>query len=432
MKRDIYKYLLDWKSSSRRKPLILRGARQVGKTTILSLFGQNEYEDCAIFNFEKNRDLNDFFAGGLDPEPIIQKLSLYRNKKISPEKTLIIFDEIQESQNALESLKYFQEQAGDYHIIAAGSLLGVKVDKKSSFPVGKVNFLTLYPLSFLEFLDAVDRSNLRQVIEAIENPEPIALPFHAQLIDWLRLYFYIGGMPEAVAHYADNKDFTAVRAIQHEILSAYELDFSKHASPSEVIKITAVWNSVPGQLAKENKKFIFSAIRKSARGRDYEAAIQWLSDAGLIFKCRQLSKAALPLAAYADHDIFKIYLLDVGLLAAMANLPQNIFVESEKIFQEFKGAFTENFAAQELMAYRETPLYYWTSGNTAEVDFVVSFGQDVLPLEIKGGTSRRKKSLLVYDQRHKPSVLLRATLMNLKHDGKIVNYPLYALDRLKA
>jgi len=430
MKRDIYQKLLEWKNLSRRKPLLLRGARQVGKTTILNMFGKTEYEDFAYFNFEKNRDLNDFFTSSLDPEPLLQKLSLYRNKKILPHKTLIFFDEIQESQNALESLKYFQEQANDYHIVAAGSLLGVKVGKNQSFPVGKVNFLTLYPLTFLEFLDAVGKSNLRSVIEAIERPEPIAAPFHTQLLEWLKLYFYIGGMPEAVAQYIETQDFTAVREVQNEILSAYELDFSKHAAASEVMKISAVWNSVPGQLAKENKKFIFSAVKKSARGREYEAAIQWLLDAGLIYKSYHLSTPKLPLNAYGDRDVFKVYILDVGLLAAMTDLTQKIFVDAVKIFMEFKGAFTENFIAQELMAYRDEELYYWTSGNTAEVDFVVSSGEEVLPLEVKGGVDKRKKSLLVYDQKYNPNVLPRTTLMNLKRDGKVLNYPLYAMNRL--
>lgn len=429
MKRDIYPRLLEWKNSSRRKPLLLRGSRQVGKTTILTLFGQSEYEDCAYFNFEKNRDLKDFFAGTLDPEPLLQKLSLYRNKKILPQKTLIFFDEIQESPNALESLKYFQEQAGDYHIVAAGSLLGVKIGKNQSFPVGKVNFLTLYPLTFLEFLDAVGKPNLRRVIETIESPEPILLPFYTQLIDWLKLYFYIGGMPEAVAQYIQNQDFTTVRTVQNEILSAYELDFSKHASPAEVMKISAVWNSVPAQLAKENKKFIFTAVKKSARGREYETAIQWLLDAGLIIKSYHLSTPKLPLNAYADRNTFKVYLLDIGLLGAMTDLPQKIFVEAGKIFIEFKGAFTENFIAQELTAYQGQELYYWTSGNTAEVDFIVSSGQEVLPLEVKGGGDKRKKSLLVYNQKYNPRVLPRATLMNLKHDGKVLNYPLYAMSR---
>ncbi len=327
-------------------------------------------------------------------------------------------------------MKYFQEQANDYHIVAAGSLLGVKVGKNQSFPVGKVNFLTLYPLTFLEFLDAVGKSNLRSVIEAIERPEPIAAPFHTQLLEWLKLYFYIGGMPEAVAQYIETQDFTAVREVQNEILSAYELDFSKHAAASEVMKISAVWNSVPGQLAKENKKFIFSAVKKSARGREYEAAIQWLLDAGLIYKSYHLSTPKLPLNAYGDRDVFKVYILDVGLLAAMTDLTQKIFVDAVKIFMEFKGAFTENFIAQELMAYRDEELYYWTSGNTAEVDFVVSSGEEVLPLEVKGGVDKRKKSLLVYDQKYNPNVLPRTTLMNLKRDGKVLNYPLYAMNRL--
>lgn len=429
MKRDLYHDLLEWKVSSRRKPLILKGARQVGKTTILNEFGRNEYADFVVLNFENDPELDRFFSGKLDPQTLVQKLSLYCGKKIMPHETLIVFDEIQESQNALVSLKYFQEQAPEYHVVAAGSLLGVKIDKSRSFPVGKVNFLTLYPLSFGEFLDAVGKSNLRAVIRGISSPMPLDEPFHAELLDWLRLYYYIGGMPEAVAQYLADKDFAQVRSVQQEILAAYELDFSKHAAASEVMKISGVWNSIPGQLARENKKFMFSAVRHGARAREYETSIQWLADAGLVYKCHCLAAAKLPLDAHCDRNIFKIYLLDVGLLSAMARMPQRIFVESAGIFQEFKGAFVENYVAQELMTTRSEPLYYWASEGIAEVDFVVAADQKIYPLEVKAGTDKRKKSLLVYDKKYAPPALSRVTLMNMRRDGKIWNYPLYAAGR---
>lgn len=429
MKRDIYKDLLAWKISTRRKPLILKGARQVGKTTILNAFGQSEYTDFVSFNFENDPELDRFFSGKLDPLAIVQKLALYSGKNIKPHETLIIFDEIQESQNALVSLKYFQEQAPDFHIIAAGSLLGVKVDKSRSFPVGKVNFLTLYPLSFVEFLDAVGKSNLREVLSEIVSPTPLDDPFHTELLDWLRLYYYIGGMPEAVAEYLEDKDFAKVRLVQEEILAAYELDFSKHAAPAEVMKISGVWNSIPGQLARENKKFMFSAVRHGARAREYETAIQWLVDAGIIYKSHCLTAAKLPLDAYCDRNIFKVYLLDVGLLAAMSRISQRTFVASEGIFREFKGAFAENFVAQELTSVRGEPLYYWASQGIAEVDFVVACEEEMYPLEVKAGIDKRKKSLLVYDQKNSPPVLSRTSLMNLRRDGKVCNYPLYAVGK---
>lgn len=429
MKRDIYNELVAWKTSPRRKPLILRGARQVGKTTILNTFGQNEYENFVYLNFENDPELDRFFSGKLDPHAIIQKLSLYSGKKITPHETLIIFDEIQESQNALVSLKYFQEQAPDFHIVAAGSLLGVKIDKSRSFPVGKVNFLTLYPLSFVEFLDAVGKFNLREVLREIVSPIPLDDPFHTELLDWLRIYYYVGGMPEAVVQYLEDKDFAKVRLVQQEILAAYELDFSKHAAPAEVMKISSVWNSIPGQLARENKKFMFSAVRHGARAREYEIAIQWLVDAGVIYKSHCLNIAKLPLDAYCNRNIFKVYLLDVGLLAAMSRISQRTFVEAEGIFQEFKGAFVENFVAQELTAVRGETLYYWASQGVAEVDFVVAFEEKIYPLEVKAGIDKRKKSLLVYDQKYSPPVLSRASLMNLRRDGRVCNYPLYAVKK---
>lgn len=428
MKRDLYHNLMEWKKSPRRKPLILQGARQVGKTTLLKNFGQNEYEDMAYFNFEDDPELEDFFKEKLDPQTIIQKLSQYQNKKIEPSCSLIFFDEIQESPQTLKSLKYFNEKANEYHIVTAGSLLGVKLDKNYSFPVGKVNFFQLYPFSFLEFLNAIDKPNLREVIENIRVPEPLPLPFHKELIGCLLLYYYIGGMPEAIQQYIyDDKDFEKIRDIHKEILKAYELDFSKHASPSEVIKISLVWNSIPSQLAKENKKFMFSAIKKSARGREFEYAIQWLLDAGLIYKSYNISAPRLPISGNCNRDTFKVYLLDVGLLATMARVPQKLFGNPDKIFAEFKGSFTENFVAQELIVHKQEELYYWTSSGIAEVDFVLPHEGEIYPVEIKSGTSKKKKSLNVYDKKYDPKVLSRVSQRNLKHDGKLLNYPLYAL-----
>lgn len=431
--RDLYSKLIEWKTSPRRKPLILKGARQVGKTHLLTSFGQAAYGDVAYFNFEENRSFDDFFQGPLDPEAIVQRLAAYRGQKIYPEKTLLIFDEIQESANALTSLKYFCETANHYHIAAAGSLLGIKLSPDKAFPVGKVNFLNLHPMSFFEFLSAVGKTNLRQVVEGMTSLEPLPEPFHNDLLEWLRIYYFVGGMPEVVSHYSMEKDLNAVRTIQKEILTAYALDFAKHAQASDALKITRIWESIPGQLAKENKKFVFSALSKSARAREYESAIQWLKDAGLVHLSRNVSVPKLPLAGHCDNNAFKIFLLDIGLLGAMVGLSSRTIVEGAKLFTEYKGAFVENYVAQELACAAQAqvhdvqPLYYWTSSGSAEVDFLVSFEERIFPLEAKAGVSKKKKSLLVYGEKYRSSVLTRTSLMNFKKDGLICNYPLYAV-----
>lgn len=425
MKRDIYQNLIKWKASNRRKPLILRGARQVGKTYLLKAFGEAEYENIVWINFEQDQRVISLFKRDLDPKRIIQDLSLLLNQKINPHTTLLIFDEIQECPEALNSLKYFNEQANEYHIAAAGSLLGVKLAKIKGFPVGKVNFLNLYPLSFFEFLTALDRQPLREMLANLSHADPLSEPIHNQLIDFLKLYMIIGGMPEAVKQYLINKDLNEVKTIHNEILDAYVFDFSKHAPPIEVMKIMAVWELIPKQLAKENKKFIFSAISPSARSREYETAIQWLVDAGLIYKTYHISTPKMPLEAYADKKTFKIYLLDVGLLAAMARVPPSIILEGHRLFTEFKGAITENFVAQELTVKHGPYLYYWTSEGIAELDFVTQYDMNIYPLEVKSGENKQKKSLSVYGNKYAPSILSRASLMNLVKDGQVCNYPLY-------
>ena len=429
MQRDIEQHLLQWKGSDRRKPLVLRGARQTGKTHSLREFGQQRYERLAYLNFEETASASQLFQADLDPQRIIPEIGLMLDLPIMPAETLIVFDEIQACPNALTSLKYFAEKAGDYHIAAAGSLLGVKLGKPASFPVGKVNFLDLYPLSFCEFLDALDKSRLREHIDSIDGLSPLPVPIHEQLIHLLKLYTFIGGMPEAVMQYRENRDLPGVRTIQREILDAYLLDFSKQADPREIMKISTVWNQVQSQLAKENKKFIFSALRKSARGRDYENAIQWLLDAGLICKSMKISAPRLPVEAYARSNIFKIYLLDPGLLAAMADIPARILIEGDRLFTEYKGAFIENLAATTLVGAHGKQLYYWTSESMAEVDFVVPCEHELYPLEVKAGISRKKKSLIAYGDKYHPPALVRATPMNLRQDGRIINIPLYLLHR---
>jgi len=430
MKRDLYGELLSWKASKSRKPLILRGARQVGKTHLLKKFGKQEYDTCIYLNFEEDPKLAEFFSEALSPSSILEKIGIYLEREIKPEGTLLIFDEIQECPAALNSLKYFQEDANEFHIIAAGSLLGVKLAHSKGFPVGKVNFLDLYPLTFFEFLDAIGKNKLRSFLEEIKKcepiPEPIPEPFHNELLALLKKYMYIGGMPEVVAAYASTENLLSIRDIQKEILKAYDLDFAKHAPKEEIMKISLVWESIPSQLAKENKKFVFSMIKQSARGREYEVAIQWLNEAGLILKAYNISSPKLPLRNYGNNNVFKVYFLDVGLLSAMCNIPAKYVIEKNNLFSEFNGAFTENFIAQELTA-QHLPLYYWTSEGIAEVDFIIEQDFNVYPLEVKSGVSRRKKSLLVYGEKYKPTLLLRTSAMNLRQDGNICNIPLYLI-----
>ncbi len=429
MDRDIYAQLNDWKASSRRKPLILDGARQVGKTHALQSFGKSSYEKIAYFNFEKEESLDSYFLGNIDPTRILSLLSIHSGISIEPENTLIVFDEVQESPRALNSLKYFCEEANNYHLAAAGSLLGIKTANSRGFPVGKVNFLQMYPMNFFEFLSARGENLLRQHLQELSAFEPVALPLHTKLLELLKFYMYVGGMPEAVAAYIQHDRLPIVREIHHEILDSYVRDFAKHAPENQFIKIATVWDQISKQLAKENKKFIFSAIRKTARGRDYEEAIQWLVDAGLIYKSHQVETPKLPLTAYADRTIFKLFMLDVGLLGAKSSLNETVILENDRLFTEFKGALTENFVAQEFKSRGRRELFYWTSQGTAEVDLVVEENNDIYPLEVKSGTNSKKKSLLSYNNKYKPNVLSRATLMNLKHDGNIYNYPLYFVQR---
>lgn len=430
MKRDIFKQLNEWKQSPRRKPLVLNGARQVGKTYSLKHFGKTSYKNTIYLNFEKDEKLAQYFEETLDPKQLIKIFSIHAEMDIEPDETLLIFDEIQNCPKALNSLKYFCEEANDYHVVAAGSLLGVKTAGEKGFPVGKVNFLHLYPMTFFEFLSALSQEKLRLYLEEYHNYDPLPNPIHEKLIQLLKLYFYIGGMPEAVAEYAKNEKLNVVREIQLEILNAYEKDFSKHAPHNEIMKITVVWKHIHSQLAKENKKFVFASIRKSARGREYEEAIQWLSDAGLVHKSLLIETPKLPLSAYADNNAFKMFLLDVRLLGAQSNLSAQTIIEGNTLFTEFKGAFTENFVAQELIAAKNRGLYYWTSDGRAEVDFIIEERHEIYPLEVKAGENQKKKSLLVYNQKYAPSKLLRATAMNLKHDGDIYNYPLYLVSRI--
>jgi len=431
MKRDIYAKLLEWKSSSRRKPLLLQGARQTGKTHILKEFGRNEYENTVYCNFEEDTDLDGFFQRSLNPERILAELSIYMSLEIRPERDIVIFDEIQVSNRALNSLKYFAEQKNDVHVAAAGSLIDVKLSAPGSFPVGKVNFFQLYPLTFLEFLDAMGESRYRNLLESIDEPFPLADAFHSDLIDLLRRYYFVGGMPEAVKHFTKAGNGREAREIQEEIIKSYVLDFAKHAPPSDIPKLTQIWDSIPKHLARENKKFVFSAVKKGARARAYENALTWLEDAGLIHRANAVETVKQPLKHYADSGSFKVYVLDVGLLGAMARSPVELLVQGQRLFNEYEGAFVENFVAQQLISHFHQPLYYWRSkGGKAELDFLCEFGDRICPLEVKAGINPKSKSLKSYDWQFNPTSLARANLLNLKKDGKIFNLPLYAVSQL--
>ena len=428
MKRDAYERLLAWNGAATRKPLLMRGARQTGKTWLLRAFGRERYAASHYFNFEQTPDLASLFQRDLDPRRIVRDLSIFAGARILPQRSLIILDEVQACNAALNSLKYFAEDAPQYHVAAAGSLLGVALSTPRSFPVGKVDFVDLHPMTFFEFLDALGEGRYRSVVEEHAVPAPFPEAFHRALLDLLRAYYFVGGMPEAVAGYAANRDAAAVRAVQQAILDAYVLDFAKHAPAREVARIIAVWESLPRHLARENRKFIFSAIRPSARARDYEDAIVWLEGAGLILRAFGVESARLPLLGYADRRSFKVYALDVGLLGALAGAAPRMLVQGDRLFEEYRGALAENYVAQQLAAATAGELHYWrSSGGKAEVDFLLERGGEVLPLEVKAGVNPRSKSLRSFDAQFAPPLLVRSTLLNLKRDARVLNLPLYAL-----
>ena len=428
MKRDAYERLTAWSDAPGRKPLLLRGARQTGKTYLLRAFGKERYTASHYFNFEQTPGLASLFDRDLDPVRIVRDLSVYAGDRIAPGNSLIILDEIQACNAALNSLKYFAEDAPQYHVAAAGSLLGVALSTPRSFPVGKVDFVDLHPMTFLEFLDALGEGRYRTLIQEHTVPEPFPEAFHRAVIDLLRAYYHVGGMPEAVARYAANRDAVEVRTVQQAILDAYVLDFAKQAPAREVARIIAVWDSLPGHLARENKKFMFSAIRPSARARDYEDAIVWLEGAGLILRAFGVETAHQPLRGFADRRSFKVYALDVGLLGALAGAAPQLLVHGDRLFAEYRGALVENYVAQQLAAAAAGELHYWrSSGGKAEVDFLLERSGEVVPLEVKSGVNPRSKSLRSFDSQFAPPLLVRSTLLNLKRDARVLNIPLYAL-----
>lgn len=428
MNRYLLPRLENWKNSSDRKPLIIRGARQVGKTWLMQEFGRTYFSDLVYVNFETNRPARLLFEQGLDLGRIIQGLEIQTGKPIITAQTLVIFDEIQECQEALTALKYFQEQMPEQAVLAAGSLLGVAMHQHSSFPVGKVEFLDLFPLSFSEFLEALGEKPLSELLKRLDWE--LISPFREKLIQFLRTYYFIGGMPEAVKSFVDQKDFFKVREIQKRILQAYELDFSKHAPVEVVPRIRMVWNAVPAQLAKENKKFIFSQLRQGARSKDFELAVEWLRDCGLIHRIARVSKPGFPLKAYEDFASFKLYLLDIGILGTMVDLDPKSILEGNRFFTEFKGALTEQFVLQELTAAGHS-LYYWSAEKgIAELDFILQFNGKVVPVEVKAEENLKAKSLKVVADNFPETNPIRTSMSDFRQESWMTNFPLFAMGNL--
>jgi len=426
MERLQFDKLTIWKNSRDRKPLIIRGARQVGKTWLIKEFGKKEYSQTAYLNFESSKSLKNLFAIDFDIQRIITAIQIETDVQIDATNTLIIFDEIQECEGALNSLKYFFENAPQYHIIAAGSLLGVALHQHTSFPVGKVDFLELYPLNFAEFLLALNKKSLYNLL--LSRDWELITSFKSKYIELLRQYYFIGGMPEAVNSFSLENNFTRVRTIQKNILNAYEQDFSKHAPHDIVPRIRMIWQSIPSQLSKENRKFIFGALKHGARAKEFEMAMAWLIDSGLIHKVQRVSKPAIPLIEYSDISAFKLYLVDVGLLGAMGDIDIKSIIEGNSIFQEYKGAMTEQYVLQQLMCRQELSIHYWsTEKSTAEVDFIIQFEGKVIPIEVKAEENLQSKSLKSYFQQYNPSVSIRTSMSDYRIDNWLTNIPLYAI-----
>jgi predicted AAA+ superfamily ATPase len=430
LKRLVYKDLLEWKESKDRKPLILKGVRQCGKTWILKEFGKNNYEDVAYFNFEGNEALQERFSQDLNVKRIIEELSILNNKIIKPEKTLIIFDEIQFCNKALTSLKYFYEDAPEYHIVCAGSLLGIFLSQPLSFPVGKVDFLELRPMNFYEFLLANDEEMLIEYLN--NNIEKVPTTFENKLQNYLKNYYIVGGMPEVVEKWITTKDIEQVEKIQDIILNSYELDFAKHAPLSDTPKLSLIWDYIPRELSKENSKFVYGHVKQGARAKDLEDALQWLISAGMCYKVNKIQKPNIPISAYIDIQSFKIYMSDIGLLRRKAKVDASvILLDNKEIYKEFKGAIAENFVLLELLSLNKEVPFYWTSGNTAEVDFIWQLKDKVIPFEVKSGENIGSRSLTLYRQKYNPEISVKTSMKNVDVQDGVINIPLYLLWNLK-
>jgi predicted AAA+ superfamily ATPase len=429
MYRQRMEALKKWKENPNKKPLIIRGARQVGKTWLMKEFGKSYFSQTVYINFDGNERMNKLFSEDMDIKRLISGLELEAGFKIHPEKTLIIFDEVQEIPQALTSLKYFNENAPEYSIVAAGSLLGVALHPGTSFPVGKVEFLDLYPLSFTEFLIATGKEQFVDLLQKCDFN--MITSFKSKYIDALKQYYFTGGMPEVVFNFSRNSDYNEVRDIQKRILDAYEQDFSKHAPNEAVPRIRLLWNSIPVQLGKENKKFIYGLVKEGARAREYELALQWLIDCGLVTKVSRISKPALPLKAYEDLKAFKLFMVDVGLLSCMSRLNPQTLLDGNVLFEEFKGALTEQYVFQQLTGLKDIDTYYWSNDHgNSEIDFIVDNGHDIVPIEVKAETNLKAKSLKTYNEMFSPKISIRASMSDYKKEDWLINLPLYAVSEL--
>ena len=426
MERKAIKQLEDWKRREDRKPLIITGARQVGKTWLMKEFGAANYKQAAYVNFESNQQMRSLFEADFSIDRILLAIEAVTGVKPQAEDTLIIFDEIQEAPKGLTVLKYFCENAPQYHLMAAGSLLGIALHQGTSFPVGKVDFVDMYPMTFREFLQALNEEKL---LKLLDNKDwQLISMFKAQLINLLRQYYYVGGMPEVVLSYINTHDLNRVRVLQKAILNAYEQDFSKHAPASEVPRIRMVWNSIPSQLAKENKKFIYGLMKEGARAREFEQAISWLVDCGLVYKIHRIKKAAMPLKIYEDLSVFKLYMLDCGLLGALVEAPAADMLVENSIFSEFKGMFTEQYVLQQLIVCPEVSVYYWSSERSdGELDFVCQLPDKISPIEVKAEENLHAKSLRSFISRYPDLKGIRFSMSDYREESWMTNVPLYAL-----
>lgn len=450
MQRAILQQLIEWKNSPHRKPLIMQGTRQVGKTWLLKELGTHYYANLAYFNFDENPEYRQFFTMTKNPARILENLMLAGSCKIVPAHTLVVFDEVQDCPEVINSLKYFYENAPEYHIACAGSLLGLTLARPSSFPVGKVNFMKVYPMTFTEFLLANGDEQLVRALDAIISDAmsapasasttpacmfpPIPDAFFNPLCEKLKMYYLTGGMPEAVLMWTTYKDIAATERVLQDIIRAYEHDFAKHPKPNQIPKISLIWKSLPSQLARENKKFLYNVVKPGARAREYEDALQWLVDAQLVHKVYRVRAPKIPLSAYDDLSAFKMYASDVGILRALSQLSPQAFIEGSRLFTEFKGALSENFVAQSLIALYEPRLHYWSQTNPPyEVDFLIQDENEIIPIEVKSSLNTQSKSLKKFKERfaESPPLRIRYSLNNLSLDGDMLNIPLVMVDYTK-
>ena len=423
MKRYTINKLIQWKNDPNKKPLIIRGARQVGKTWLMKEFGKTQYKKTIYINFELEDLMREHFSKDLNTKRIIEGLEL-EHSKIDPQNTLIILDEIQECPKALTALKYFYENNPEYQIVAAGSLLGVAIHEQVSFPVGKVDFIDLYPLSFYEFLEA---NGEEKFVDLLQNPNNENIKtFKPKYIEWLKKYYYIGGMPEVVNNFINTNDFQKARKIQENILDAYTRDFSKHISSTGKLKIDLLWESIPNQLTQESKKFVYKKIKQGARADEFEEALSWLINCGLVYKINRISKPAMPIKAYEDTKAFKLFILDVGLLCALSKLPARTLIDGDKIFTEFNGALAEQYVLQQLKTLEDMEIAYWISkSGNAEIDFVIQNNGYVIPVEVKANTNLQAKSLKVYREKFEPEISIRTSLADFEINNGLYNIPLF-------